>query len=172
MIQDTSPTVAVEAGEQPGPDDEGTEEEGRGDAEDTDRRGLATDLDQIGQAGLQADLQQQHDHPQFGQEGDDRVPGNLGEIVDAHQPQIAQGHPQQQFAEYRGKTDALGQGGEQAGAHQNQRQPQQVLSDHAGTGRPGEGRDQDQAGGNDSTIHGPDGSRRVRGAAASGAACS
>ena len=55
----------------------------------------------------------------------------------------AKQHAEQQFAEHSRETDALRQRRKKPGAHQNQRQPEQILADDAGPGGPA-GRRQEQ----------------------------
>ncbi len=119
------------------PDDEGAQGKGHDNADTTDGKRPPADLDQIGQPRFQADLQQQDDHAQFGDEEDDRVFGDGGEVSNPEQREITQHHAEQQFAEDGGKTEAARQRREQARAHQDEGQPQQVLANHAAAGRKG-----------------------------------
>jgi hypothetical protein len=82
--------VAGKPRQQPRPDHPGAQHEGHDDAHRADGKGARSDLDQVGQPRLQADLQQQHDDAKLGDEGDDRVLGDGLEAVEAQQRQIAQ----------------------------------------------------------------------------------
>ena len=73
-------------------------------------------------------MQQQHDDAELGDESDDRVFGDGVKKLDTEQREIAEYDAQQQFTEHRRKAEPLRQRRKQAGAHQDDGEPEQVFT--------------------------------------------
>jgi hypothetical protein len=116
-----------------------TQREGQHDADGGDRHGGGTHLCHRLEIGLQADLEQEENNAQFGQEPD-QIGSRVGSSRDNLQQAGPEQHPGKQFAQHGGQAQPLGTLAEKLARHQHSGDYQQYVREAARSGGGPQGR--------------------------------